>query len=61
MIHKIPIENILFLDIETVPQVDEWKNLNETTQYLWDKKTKIQRKEEIEASEFYEQRAGSNR
>jgi hypothetical protein len=58
MIHKIPIENILFLDIETVPQIDTWNNVDSTTQYLWDKKTKSQRKDEIEASEFYEQRAG---
>ncbi|WP_312769784.1 3'-5' exonuclease [Epilithonimonas sp.] len=58
MIHKIPIENILFLDIETVPQIDSWNNLDSTSQYLWDKKTKVQRKEEIEASDFYEQRAG---
>ena len=58
MIHKLPIENILFLDIETVPQIDSWTNLDPTTQYLWDKKTKSQRKDEIEASEFYEQRAG---
>jgi len=58
MIQKIPIENILFLDIETVPQIDTWNNLDSTTQYLWDKKTKSQRKDEIEASDFYEQRAG---
>ena len=58
MIHKLPLENILFLDIETVPQIDSLNNLDPTTQYLWDKKTKPQRKEEIEASEFYEQRAG---
>ena len=58
MIQKIPIENILFLDIETVPQTDTWNNLDSTTQYLWDKKTKSQRKEEIVASDFYEQRAG---
>jgi len=58
MIHKIPIENILFLDIETVPQIDSWNNLDSVTQYLWDKKTKSQRKDEIEASDFYEQRAG---
>ncbi|MFC0343245.1 3'-5' exonuclease [Epilithonimonas hispanica] len=58
MIQNLPIENILFLDIETVPQIDNWNNVDSTTQYLWDKKTKSQRKEEIEASEFYEQRAG---
>ena len=58
MIQKIPIENILFLDIETVPQTDTWNNLDSTTQYLKNKKTKSQRKEEIVASDFYEQRAG---
>ncbi|WP_313098444.1 3'-5' exonuclease [Epilithonimonas sp.] len=58
MIQKIPIENILFLDIETVPQNYTWDNLDSNTQYLWDKKTKSQRKDEIEASDFYEQRAG---
>lgn len=58
MIHTLPIENILFLDIETVPQIDIWSNVDSTTQYLWDKKTKSQRKDEIEASDFYEQRAG---
>lgn len=58
MIQKIPIKNILFLDIETVPQIDTWDNLDSNTQYLWDKKTKSQRKEEIQASDFYEQRAG---
>lgn len=58
MIQNLPIENILFLDIETVPQIDNWNNVDSTTQYLWDKKTKSQRKDEIEASEFYVQRAG---
>lgn len=58
MLYKIPIENVLFLDIETVPQINSWENLDGTTQNLWDKKTKIQRKEEVSASEFYEQRAG---
>ncbi len=58
MVHKIPIENILFLDIETVPQSDTWINLDATKKYLWDKKTRFQRKDDIEASEFYEERAG---
>lgn len=58
MIQSLPIENILFLDIETVPQIDTWNNVDSTTQYLWDKKTKSQRKEGIQASDFYEERAG---
>ena len=57
MIHKIPLDKILFLDIETVPLASDWKELDETEQKLWDKKTKFQRKEEISAEEFYS-RAG---
>ena len=58
MIDRIPIEQILFLDIETVPAVNIWDNLDPNTQSLWDKKTKHQRKEDVTASDFYENRAG---
>lgn len=58
MIKTIPIENILFLDIETVPQACLWGDLSETDQRLWDKKTLYQRKEEVSAEDFYVQRAG---
>ena len=58
MIQNIPLEKILFLDIETVPQTGNWENLNETQQYLWDKKTRLQRKEDFTAEEFYSERAG---
>ncbi|MFW2134927.1 3'-5' exonuclease [Chryseobacterium sp. TY4] len=58
MIKNIPIEKILFLDIETVPQSEAWSELDEQTQYLWDKKTKSQRKEDISADIFFEDRAG---
>lgn len=57
MIHKIPLEKILFLDIETVPLASDWSKLDETEQKLWDKKTRFQRKEEISGEEFYS-RAG---
>lgn len=57
MIQQIPFENILFLDIETVPQVQSWEDLPSSTQSLWDKKTLHQRKEES-AEDFYAQRAG---
>lgn len=57
MIHKIPLEKILFLDIETVPLASDWQELSETDQILWDKKTRFQRKEEITGEEFYS-RAG---
>ncbi|MBP7173400.1 MAG: 3'-5' exonuclease [Cloacibacterium sp.] len=58
MIKSIPIEKILFLDIETVPQAELWTDLSETEQKLWDKKTRFQRKEDTEAEEFYKERAG---
>lgn len=58
MIQNIPIEKILFLDIETVPQMGKWDDMDETEQKLWDKKTKNQRKEDFTAEEFYTERGG---
>ncbi|MUP45187.1 3'-5' exonuclease [Gramella sp. BOM4] len=57
MLHKINLENILFLDIETVPEFREYSELSDEKKQLWDEKSKYQRKEEISAEEFYE-RAG---
>ena len=54
---KIKLNNILFLDIETVPQEENWNNLTKETQEFYSKKTQYQRKEEFTAEEFYE-RAG---
>jgi hypothetical protein len=54
---KIDLKNILFLDIETVPEVEHWKDLPETKQQLFAKKTAYQRKDEITPEDFYE-RAG---
>jgi len=39
MLHHIQIENVLFLDIETVPQCPEFQQLDETTQQLWEQKS----------------------
>ncbi|TNJ47233.1 3'-5' exonuclease [Tamlana fucoidanivorans] len=57
MISKLNLENILFLDIETVPETQHFSDLDETKQILWDHKSKYQRKEDFTAEEFYE-RAG---
>jgi len=54
---KVKIANILFLDIETVPQESNWNSLSEAHQNLFKKKTQYQRKEEFTAEAFYE-RAG---
>jgi len=51
------LNDILFLDIETVPQEENWSSLSKSTQELFEKKTQYQRKEETTAEQFYE-RAG---
>ena len=58
MIKNIPIERVLFLDIETVPAFGNWEEVSPEEQKLWDKKTKGQRGDEIFVGEFYEERAG---
>lgn len=47
------INNILFLDIETVPQYETWNSVSEEEQQLYETKTKYQRKEDFTAEEFY--------
>jgi len=54
---KINFEDILFLDIETVPEVELFSNLSESKQQLFALKTQYQRKDEFTPEEFYE-RAG---
>ncbi len=54
---KIDFENILFLDIETVPEIENFNDLSEEKQELFALKTHYQRKEEITPEDFYE-RAG---
>jgi len=54
---SIKLEDILFLDIETVPQKETWKELSKETQELFEKKTQYQRKEEFTPEAFYD-RAG---
>ena len=58
MIQNIPLEKVLFLDIETVPNASAWDDLPESEKKLWDKKTFVQRKNEITAEDFYMERAG---
>ncbi|NVK51798.1 MAG: 3'-5' exonuclease [Flavobacteriaceae bacterium] len=53
----IKLENVLFLDIETVPQNKNWKETSEQVQALFAQKTAYQRKDEVTAEDFYE-RAG---
>lgn len=57
MLSKLPLENILFLDIETVPETAQYSDLDPIKQALWEDKTQYQRKDEYTAEEFYN-RAG---
>ena len=54
MIEKINLNNILFLDIETVPEYHNYRGLDNETQQLWEQKTQYQRKDEVSAEDFYE-------
>ncbi len=57
MLDQITLQNILVLDIETVPQFPGFSAVPDPLKSLWDKKTMQQRKNEETAEEFYN-RAG---
>lgn len=57
MIQKIQLDNILFLDIETVPEEAGFDKLSDDKKELYAQKTQYQRKDEFSPEEFYE-RAG---
>ena len=57
MIEKIILDNILFLDIETVPEQENFDLLDDEMKTLWELKTQYQRKEDISGEQFYD-RAG---
>ena len=54
MIEKINLNNILFLDIETVPENAYFTELDTEMQVLYEQKTQYQRKEEFTAEEYYD-------
>ena len=57
MLDTIQLDNILFLDIETVPETEHFSDLDSDFQELFAHKTQYQRKEDVSPEEFYE-RAG---
>jgi len=57
MLENINPGDIMFLDIETVPVLKSFDNLNPQLQVLWDKKSANFRKEDQTATDVY-QRAG---
>lgn len=58
MITKIPLENFLIIDIETVSEKKEYHLLTENWQHLWQEKVGRSLPENITAAEYYPQRAG---
>ncbi|GHT79814.1 3'-5' exonuclease [Bacteroidia bacterium] len=59
MLHIIPTENVLFLDIETVPQHDDFQTLTDVEKKLWEHKTQSQRltKDEETPADVYNKAA----
>jgi DNA polymerase elongation subunit (family B) len=58
MLDSIKIENILFLDIETVPAMPEFGQLDERMSKLWQKKAERIRQQETDTVETLYPRAG---
>ncbi|MFS4466376.1 3'-5' exonuclease [Maribacter sp. 2210JD10-5] len=57
MLYKINLEHILFLDIETVPEKENFHELDDAKKELWEQKSRYQRKDDFSPEEFYD-RAG---
>ena len=57
MLNRIALNNILFLDIETVPEQETFDQVDPELQELYAQKTKYQRKDEFTPEAFYD-RAG---
>ncbi len=57
MIERLNLENIVFLDIETVPLYKDYNELDDTMKTLWAEKTKYLRKEDYTPEAYYD-RAG---
>ncbi len=53
MLEKITTEDILFLDIETVPQYESYEDMPDDLKVFWDKKAERLRKEDEAAEELY--------
>lgn len=53
MLEHLKLTNVLFIDIETVPQYADYHLMPENLKKLWDKKSSYQRKNDETAEEFY--------
>jgi len=57
MVKTLDLNQVMVLDIETVPQYSNFDDVPPHIQHLWEQKTHFQRKEDQTPAEFYE-RAG---
>ena len=53
MLRKTALENILFLDIETIPAEKEYTSLSAELKEMWSSKTQYQRRDKHTAESFY--------
>lgn len=53
MIEKIRLDHILFLDIETVPEAENYQELDPEFRQLWEIKTQYQRRDDHSPEDFY--------
>lgn len=58
MLEKVKLEKVLFLDIETVPQVYEFENLGEKAKELFKSKTRFMQNDEKSFEQLYADRGG---
>ena len=58
MLENYKIDHILFLDVETVPQVYDFKDVPQRSKYLFNEKVKNQVNEDVTVEQLYRQRGG---
>jgi DNA polymerase elongation subunit (family B) len=57
MLEKVQLDKVLFLDIETVPQVYQFNTLDEKSKDLFEAKTRFMQKEDKQFEQLYDERA----
>lgn len=58
MLKKVQLDKVLFLDIETVPQVYQFQDLDEKPKELFEMKTRFMQNEEKSFESLYNERGG---
>jgi len=58
MLKKVQLDKVLFLDIETVPQVYQFHDLEEKSKELFEAKTRVMQNEEKSFDMLYNERGG---